>query len=89
MELAAPSTQTFDTPEECIHYAQSFASTQGYAITTRRSKYIHHDEQKVLDVAYLHCCKSGTYQNRGSENKEKKESASRLTDCPFRASIRR
>jgi len=70
-----------------MSYVQTHASTQGYAVTTKRSKYIYMNYKKVLKTAYLHCCKSGTYQNWGSEDKEKKDIATRLVDCLFHALI--
>ena len=89
MELAPPPEETFETFEACFEHIQQHARNQGYAITTKRSKYIYADDQKQLQTAYLHCCKSGTYRNRGSESKNERETTSRLIDCPFRASIRR
>ena len=64
------------------------ASMKGYAVTTKGSKYSVMDNVKVLQMSYLHCCKSGTYCNRGTGDKGKKDTSSRLVDCPFYASIR-
>ena len=89
MELSPPTEKTFDSFETCLQHVQQHARTQGYAVTIKRSKYIYVNNQKQLQTAYLHCCKGGTYRNRGSESKNKRKSTSRLVDCPFKASIRR
>jgi len=35
MELLPPPDYTFDTPDECLEYAQRFAKEQGYALMTK------------------------------------------------------
>jgi hypothetical protein len=89
MELLPPTESTFETTEECMQYIQRHAATQSYVITTRRTKFTHVNNERTLQTAYLHCCKSGTYRNQGTSSKKTKETAFHLIDCPFRASIQR
>jgi hypothetical protein len=90
MELLPPPEGVFDTHEEALNYAQTFARDQGYAITKRRTKFTMYCEAKQLQTASLHCSKGGTWRNRATnEENRTKEIISRLTNCPFHAAIRR
>jgi hypothetical protein len=78
----------FDTSGECLQYAQDFAVAHGYAITTKRHKFITVNNTYELQVAYLHCNKSREYRNHSGEENFEREIIFQLTDCPFDATIR-
>jgi hypothetical protein len=63
MELVLPLEETFETFKTCFEHIQQYVHDQSYAITIKQSKYVYADGQKQLQIVYLHCCKSITYQN--------------------------
>jgi hypothetical protein len=77
----------FDTSGECLQYAQDFVVAHGYAIIIKWSKFITVNNTRELQVAYLHCNKSGEYHNCSGEENFEREIISWLTDCPFDATI--
>jgi hypothetical protein len=62
----------------------NFTRDYGYALTTTRSKRDKGDGE--IKAIYLHCDRSGIYRSRINEGHRVRQ---RLSDCPFRAALRR
>jgi coproporphyrinogen III oxidase-like Fe-S oxidoreductase len=78
MDLSPSPDKVFDTSGGCLQYAQDFAVAHGYAITTKRNKFITVNNTRELQVAYLHCNKSGECRNYSGEENFEREIISRL-----------
>ncbi|KAJ6716404.1 METHYLMALONATE-SEMIALDEHYDE DEHYDROGENASE [ACYLATING] MITOCHONDRIAL-LIKE ISOFORM X1 [Salix koriyanagi] len=84
MQMLPPPPGTFVDREELIQHVGDFAVSQGYVVTIKQSK---RDR-----VVVLGCDRGGVYRNRkkadeesSAEQKRRKRSGSRLTNCPFEA----
>jgi hypothetical protein len=62
MQCLPPPMVSLETSDLCLNYAQEFACTQGYAVSTERSKFKMYKSAfgepiRQLQTAYLACCK--------------------------------
>jgi hypothetical protein len=73
MELLPPPESTFENPDEAQDYAQAWAKEQGYAITTKKSKYRETINERTLQTRYLKCVKGGVYRGTSDEEHRQKE----------------
>ena len=81
------ANRTFRSSKEAMEYINNFTRDYGYALTTARSKRDKGDGE--IKVIYLHCDRSGIYRSRINEETRVRQKSSRLSDCPFRAALRR
>ncbi|XP_077216899.1 protein FAR1-RELATED SEQUENCE 5-like [Tasmannia lanceolata] len=77
-EMLPPPITRFQSREELLEHVYSFARSQGYILTIRKSE----KDKKVI----LKCDKGGVYRgiHKATTDQDKKKRRSRLTNCPFR-----
>jgi FAR1 DNA-binding domain len=81
------ANRTFQSSKEAMEFINNFTRDYGYALTTARSKRDKGDGE--IKVIYLHCDRSGIYRSQINEEHRVRQKSSRLSDCPFRAALRR
>ena len=79
--LPPPSGQ-FASHNELLAHVRAFARTQGYAVTVKRSRT---DAKGEIKNVTMRCDRGGSYRNRLNltADSRRRQTASRLLDCPF------
>jgi hypothetical protein len=77
--LPPPEGEGHPSRQSLIDAIQAHVRENGYAVTIRNSN-------SLFNITYLGCDRSGTYRhrNRLNETNRIRDTASRLTGCPFR-----
>jgi hypothetical protein len=77
--LPPPEGDGQPSRQALIDTIQAHAKENGYAVTIRNSN-------SLFNITYLGCDRSGTYRQRNglNETNRLRDTASRLTNCPFR-----
>ena len=80
-EFLSLTAKLFETREDLISVIRKTALSQGYVVVIKRSK-----KSKAGDSHYvvLGCDRGGSYRTFSTIEEKKKNSASRLIDCPFK-----
>ncbi|CAG8523004.1 16564_t:CDS:2 [Racocetra fulgida] len=80
--MLPPSPGKFKSHEELLTHVRTFAKTQGYAVTIKRSRSGSNGEIKNMN---LKCDRGGVYRNRLNltDDSRCRQTASRLLSCQF------
>lgn len=78
--------QIFDSPRDGIRYLNEWAASCGYGLATNRSKRDRHGDTSAV---YIRCNRGGVYSPHVSDADRQRRTSTRITECPFRITLRR
>ncbi|CAG8531362.1 10390_t:CDS:2, partial [Acaulospora morrowiae] len=80
--MLPPPPNQFANHNELLAHVRTFAATQGYAVTIKRSRT---DMSGQIKNITLCCDRGGSYRNKLNltANSRHRQTASRLLNCPF------
>jgi hypothetical protein len=82
MALEAPPNQSFDTQNEAIQFLRDWGRDHGFGVAIKRSI---KDRHGIVYKVNLRCDKGRKFTSTAT----KKESSTRMTECPFQATVKK
>nr|XP_011457306.1 PREDICTED: protein FAR-RED ELONGATED HYPOCOTYL 3-like [Fragaria vesca subsp. vesca] len=80
-EFLSLSVKLFETREDLLSVVRKIGKSQGYAMVIKRSKRSKGGDRRYVLIG---CDRGGSYRTSLHLRRRKKNSASRLIDCPFK-----